>query len=238
MQGFFVYIEILYKRDDTTLILEDVLFIGAFVVYGYLKAAIKKGQLSQPGRESIEVVFGFLKDCAIRFEGDRGSGMLRGSPYLNVRSHSALFIPLPVNPPVPSNLHLQPFGEGIDNGDAHAVQAARYAIGFVIELAPSVQHSHDDLQGRPVELRMVIYRDAAAIIFDGDASVHVDDHIDLFAIASQGLVHAVINYLVDQVMQPQGVCAADIHRGPAPDCLKAFKNLDLACVIARCFAQN
>ncbi|VVB71778.1 Uncharacterised protein [uncultured archaeon] len=164
--------------------------------------------------------------------------MLRGTANFDVGNYVAFFVPLPVNPPVPSDLHLQPLGEGVDYRDSHAMQSARDAVRFVVELASSMQDSHHDLQGRPVELRMIVYGDASTVIRHGDAAVLVERHFDLFAVATQGLIHAVVHYFIDQVVQPQGIRTADIHGRPAPDCLKAFKNLDLAGIIARCIAQN
>jgi len=107
---------------------------------------------------------------------------------------------LPVNLSVSPNFHFQPLGKSIDDGDAHTVQAAGDAVGLMVELAARVEHGHDDLQSRSVILGMVVYRDAATVVFDGNASIHADGHLDLRAEALQGLIHTVINHFVHQMV--------------------------------------
>src|SRR6185437_11971646 len=43
---------------------------------------------------------------------------------------------------------LDPFGEGVDDADADAMQAARGLVGLAGELPAGVQHGHDHLQRR------------------------------------------------------------------------------------------
>src|SRR3546814_20715438 len=67
---------------------------------------------------------------------------------------------------------LEPFGQGIDDRNADAVQAARHFIGIVVarilELTAGVQLGHNDLGRRNAFLGVDASRAAAAIILDAD----------------------------------------------------------------------
>ena len=76
---------------------------------------------------------------------------------------------------VAPDLELEPLGERVHHRDADAVQAARDLVGPVVELAAGVQRGHHDLGGGALLGRMLVDRDAAAVVGDGDAAVLVDD---------------------------------------------------------------
>src|SRR5690348_5642900 len=50
--------------------------------------------------------------------------------------------------PVALDPDLEPLGERVDDGDAHAVQSARHLVGVLVELAAGVQHGHRQLDAR------------------------------------------------------------------------------------------
>ena len=61
-------------------------------------------------------------------------------------------------------------GERVDDADADAVQAAGGGIGLALELPARVEGGHDDLERRLAGIfRMLLDRDAAAIVGDGEA---------------------------------------------------------------------
>ena len=70
------------------------------------------------------------------------------------------------------------------------------------------------------------HRNAAAIVAHGHLAVFVDDDLDAVAVAGQRLVDAVVDDLVDQVMQAALVGRADVHARPAAHSLQPFQNLD------------
>ena len=59
----------------------------------------------------------------------------------------------------------------------------------------------------------------------------MDHDVHPGAVTCQGLIHAVVNYLIDKVMEPSGPCASYIHGRPLPDGLKAFQYLYLLCAV-------
>ena len=58
---------------------------------------------------------------------------------------------------------------------------------------------------------MFFNRNAAPVILDNDGTVGVNDHAHMVGIAGHYLVNAIINHLVDQVMQTALVGRANIH---------------------------
>ena len=101
------------------------------------------------------------------------------------------------------DLELEPLGERVDDGDADAVEAAGDLVAAAVaELAAGVQGGEHQLRGGPLLLRVLVDRDAAAVVDDGDAVVRVDRDLDAVAVAGEGLVDRVVDHLVDQVVQP------------------------------------
>ncbi len=77
--------------------------------------------------------------------------------------------------------------------------------------------------------------DASPVVHDGHRIVGVERDLDQIAKARQGLVDAVVDHLVDQVVQAADVGRSDIHAGPATDRLQALQDLDIGNFIAgRC----
>jgi len=107
------------------------------------------------------------------------------------------------------------------------VQTARNLVAAVPKLAASVQGGHHHLQRRFFLLGVHIHRDAAAVVFHGDAAVGVNGHSNAVADARQGFVNRVIHHLVHQVVQGFLVGAAHIHAGAAADGFEAFENLNI-----------
>ena len=65
---------------------------------------------------------------------------------------------------VAPDLHVEPRGQRVDDGDADAVQTAGDAVALAVELAAGVQDGHDDLDGGPLLDRVHVDRDAAAVV--------------------------------------------------------------------------
>ncbi|MNN70202.1 hypothetical protein D3C81_1860390 [compost metagenome] len=78
---------------------------------------------------------------------------------------------------------------------------------------------------------MLTDRNAAAVIDDRNAVVLMDNHIDLVAIAGQGLVNTVVDYFPHQVVKAAGAGGADIHTGPLAHRFKSFQHLNLTFIV-------
>ena len=75
---------------------------------------------------------------------------------------------------------------------------------------------------------MRIDRNAAAIVGDRQEPIGLHLDLDEAGVASQRLIHRVVDHFREQMMQRLLVGAADIHAGPAPNRLEAFQHLDVA----------
>src|SRR5439155_1347425 len=116
----------------------------------------------------------------------------------------------------------------IDDGGADAMEPARDFVDLAAELAASVEHRHNGLEGRLAGPGMGIQGDAATIVAHGDAAFGGDVDPDPVAEAGHGFVDAVVDDLDHEVIQAALIGAADVHAGTAQDGLEAFEDLDVA----------
>ena len=102
------------------------------------------------------------------------------------------------------DLHIQPFGERVDYGSAHAVKAAGYLVSAAAEFAACVKFGKDKVHGISSGLMVDAYRDPSSVIGDSDAAVLIDRHFYHGAEAGQSLIHGIVHDLIDQMMQSPG----------------------------------
>ena len=81
------------------------------------------------------------------------------------------------------------------------MQAAGNLVSSSAELAAGVQDGQADLHRRAPDLGMDAHGEAAAVVLHGAGAVLVERDDDLIAEARQGLVHRIIDDLVDQMVQ-------------------------------------
>ena len=123
---------------------------------------------------------------------------------------------------VAHDLDLQPARDGVDAADAHAVQTAGDLVAVVVELAAGVQHGHHHLDGG---LAGGVHGDgdAATVVADRDGVVLVNAHIDLVAVAGQGLVDGVVDrctchvcrvHIGSALSDPRRPVGFDLRRSP------------------------
>ena len=131
---------------------------------------------------------------------------------------------------------LQALGQRIGHAHAHAVQAAREAVGptlALVELAARMQAGEDQLDHRGVFFGVQAKGDAPAIVFDADRAIQMQDDFDFFAVTRQRLVGGVVQHFLDDV---QGVVGAGVHARALLDGLQALQDADRAFgVLTRCF---
>ena len=123
---------------------------------------------------------------------------------------------------IATHLHFHLCGKGIHNGDADAVQAARDLIALATEFAAGMQNGEYDLNSGDLLLGVLVHGNAAAVVLTGDGIVGVDGHLDGIAVPGQGLVHSVVDHLVDQVVQTAGAGGADVHARAFANSFKSF----------------
>ena len=78
------------------------------------------------------------------------------------------------------NCQHQVFGQRVDYGYAHAMQATGDFIGIVIEFSASMQNGHDDLGRRAPFFGVYVYRNTAAIVRNSHRFIGVNgDRYDI-----------------------------------------------------------
>ena len=135
---------------------------------------------------------------------------------------------LEVGPAVPSDLGAEVFRQGVHDRCAHAVEPAGDLVGPAAELPPCVQGGHDGLEGGDAGEGVLVDGDAPAVVRHGDRAVSGDADGDGVAVAGHGLVHGVVDYLVDEVVDAALAGRADVHAGSLPDGLQPLEDLDVA----------
>ena len=116
----------------------------------------------------------------------------------------------------------------VDDAGADAVQAAGGLVVALLELAAGVEHREDDFERALLRRRVLVDRNAAAVVGDGDrAAVLVERDDDVRGEAVHRLVDGVVEHLPDEMVQPGGADAADVHAGPLADRLEPFENGDV-----------
>ena len=102
------------------------------------------------------------------------------------------------------------------------MQPAGNFVSLATEFAAGMQNGEHDLDRGNLLLGMLVHGDAAAVVLTGDGIVGVDGHLDGIAVPGQGLVHSVVDHLVDQVVQTAGTGGADVHARAFANSFKSF----------------
>ena len=163
----------------------------------------------------------------------RAAPVGRSADLLQRRQRMALAEALLVQFLVARDLDQRVGRQRVDHRDADAVQAARGLVRLVAELAARVQRGEDHLQRRLAGIaRMLVDRDAAAIVGDGEAVARTQRHLDAAGVPGDRLVHRIVEHLGGEVVQRALVGAADIHARPAADGFEPLQHLDRGGVVA------
>ena len=133
---------------------------------------------------------------------------------------------------VAPHLNLKRGRQGVDDRSAHAVETAGDRVPLAAELAAGVEGGHHRLHGRLASSGMDVYGDAPAVVLNLHGAVRLDGYGNAVAVAGHGLVHCVVDYLVDQVVEAPVVRAPDVHPGAAAHGLHTLQDLYvLGCII-------
>ena len=196
-----------------------------------LEVLVEERRLLQAVVQDVEVIDGGLEDLVVRPEGDGGAGRTGGADLAHLLSGLAAGELHLIDLAVATDLDVHLLGERVDDGDAHAVQAAGDLVGRVVELAAGVEDRHDDLERGDLLDRVHIDRDAAAVVHDGDRVVGMDRDLDAGAEAGHGLVDGVVDNLPHKVVQAGRARGTDIHTRADANGLEALEDLDLASAV-------
>src|SRR5262249_32068242 len=121
-----------------------------------------------------------------------------------------------------------------------AMKSAGGLVIAVLELSAGMEHGKDHLEGAFLRRRMLIDRNAAAIVLDRDGrSIFMERDPDIGRITVHRLVDRVVENFPDGLVQSRGANSADVHAGPFPDGFQPFENSDVfRGVVARGHVYN
>ena len=227
MQRRLGLVQVLDERHDPALVAEDLFSLSALVLERDRQAFVEEGEFAQALGQHVEAELERLEDLAVRLEGDLGPALLRFPGHFEGSGGLPALIPLLEHLAVLPDLHLQPLGEGVHDRDPHPMEAARYLIGPLLELPAGVQHGQGHFRRGLFLDRVHPGRDAAPVIDHRDAAVDVDRDLDRLAEPRHVFVDAVVHRLIDQVVQPVGAGAPDVHRRALADRVQPLQHLDL-----------
>ena len=190
--------------------------------------AVQESELFEPHAQMLVLEDRRLENFRVGQEGDLGARLFRLADDGERALRHAAVVDLAVDVAVLIDFRFQPFGKGVDRLDADAVQTARNFVARVsAELTARVDLREDDFHRRNALFGVDLGGDAAAVVFDGARTVHIDGDFDVRAVARERFVDGVIDDLAHEMMQPPLVRGADIHTGALADVLQTVEHLDL-----------
>ena len=172
-----------------------------------MDAGIEEGQFAQSMFDGRIIEFGVGKGLGARQEGHRRAALglavhhRRLADHFQRRDRLAMSEMDLVLQPVAPDAQVERRGQGVDDRDADAVQAAGNLVGILVEFPAGVQLGHDHFGRRDAFLRVQAGRDAAPVVGDGAGAVGVERHGDEGGVAGERLVDGVVHHFIDHVME-------------------------------------
>ena len=235
-----LFVQVLHKAADAALVAHalaagfGVFLGGALIGEGDAHAGIEEGFLPQTLEQGLVVVDrGLGEHEGVGLEGDGGAGGGGGTDLFQIAVGLSPGKLLFILKAVPAHPDDEPLGQGVDDGSAHAVQAAGHLVAGILaaELAAGVEHGVDDGDGGNAHFGLDVHRDAAAVVADFNDVALLDGDLDVGAVSGQSLVDGVIHDLIDQMMQAPGAGGTDIHARALAHRLQTLQDLDLGAAV-------
>ena len=180
----FVHIEHRDEFADAALVMKFLAarfpaLLGTFVDQSDVNAAVEKRQFAEALGEDVPDVDRVREDGAVGFERHLGAAFAGGAEIVERDGGHAALEPDRMDSAVAVDFHFHPVAEGVDARDADAVESAGYLVGVVVEFSAGVENGEHDFDGGFAFALVNVHRDAAAVIFDGDRIVRMndDDHV-------------------------------------------------------------
>jgi len=96
-----------------------------------------------------------------------------------------------------------------------------------------MQLGHDDFKCRYIFLFVQPDGNAAAVIHDRNAVVRVNDDLYQVAEPCHGLVDAIIDDFIDEMVQPGDIDISDVHGRTFADGFQPLEDFDVVCGVVR-----
>ena len=178
-----------------------LLLRAAVIGYRYAKSRVQKSLLAHTLVQHLIAENGLVEHNGVGLKGDRSTrsvGIADDGDRLGYAAAGELHL---VYLPALVHLNGEPFGEGVYDRGADAVETAGYLIAAAAEFSARVQYGENDLESRLSGLLLDIDGYAASVIRyrDGVALVYRNGYIR--AVAGKRLVDGVVDYLVNEVVK-------------------------------------
>ncbi len=111
------------------------------------------------------------------------------------------------------------------------MQTAGYLVGILVEFSAGMEHGEDDLKSALAVMGHDVNRDTSPVVVDRYRAVPVNDNQYQVTEPGESLVYGVVHNFVDQVVQPPGIRAADVHGRTFPHRLQTFQYLDMRSIV-------
>ena len=200
MQRRFFAVHVLHEAGHAAGEGEAFVFAVAFVDQLNVYAVIEEGKFANTFGEDVEAVFDVAEGFAA---GEEAYGcaffvgiaddLQRLFGFTTYEADEVFFA-------VAVDGQRYPVGQCVDDGYAHAVQAAGDFVAVVVEFAACVQDGHDDFGGRAAFFRVDAGRHAAAVVGHADGIVGMDGYGDFVAMSGERFVNGVVEHLEHHVV--------------------------------------
>ena len=181
-----------------------------------------------PGRDPLRVKLRIREDPGVGQEVDLRAvplprpGFLHSSERL---SAPETHFPLPAVPP---DSRRQRGTQRVYHRRADAVQPAGGVVGAPVEFPSRVQRGEDHLERRFPRRLVDVHGNPAAVVLHRDRAVAPQRHVNPRRVAVHGLVHAVVEDLPDEVVEPFDIGSPDVHGGALPHRGQPLEDGDVA----------
>src|ERR1019366_819152 len=100
---------------------------------------------------------------------------------------------------------LQMLRQRVDHRNTDTVQSAGMLVGLVVEFSARTQPRQNQFHAAELLLGVNVHRHAAAVVLDLQGSVLEHGYGDVFTVARNRLIDAVVDYFVRQMIRARGV---------------------------------
>src|SRR4051794_9180794 len=209
-------------------VLEDRFLPLPLVFEGDTHALVQVTRDLEPLLDHVGIELDLREDRRVRAEEHGRAGAARGAKLLHGADRDAVLEPLLPRGAVALDGGDELLRQRIHHTRADTVKTAGRLVVARVELAPGVQRGEDHLDGALLTLRVLVHRNPTPIVRDRDrGAVLVERDADVRRVAVHRLVDRVVENFPDEVMQPRGPDAADVHAGALANGLEAFQDGDV-----------
>ena len=233
MQCIMIAVEEFHEFPNAALVTHFIscFLAGTQIFRNDMKSAVQERLFSHTDMQRFIIINRIIKHLGIRFEANYRSSMIRCSNLCHVLGDVSSRKLHLVHNTVTMNGHFQPFGQGIDNRSAYAVQTAGHFISAAAEFATGMKDGIDNFQCRFSGLFLNIYRDSTSIVLNADNIPVLNGYGDIMTIPGKRFINSVVHNLVNQMMKTGRRGGPDIHTRSFSYCFQPFQNLNLRRII-------